>query len=104
MEPDHSAAYNTKSDRSMVFCCQKIICDNLSKLGEYLAQINLKKKMFHGSFKKKKKKNEPYRKQMFLTYVRLFKQNHMNVQTRWSISLKERAPHLPNSFFFGEGL
>ena len=57
MEPDHSAAYNTKSDRSMVFHCQKIICDNLSKLGDYLAQINLKKKkMFHGSFKKKKKK------------------------------------------------
>ena len=58
MEPDHSAAYNTKSDRSMVFCCQKIICDNLSKLGEYLAQINLKKKCFmEVSRRKKKKKN-----------------------------------------------
>ena len=44
MEPDHSAASNTKSDGSMVLCCQKIICDNLRKLGEYLAQINLKKK------------------------------------------------------------
>lgn len=57
MEPDHSAASNTKSDGSMVLCCQEIICDNLSKLGEYLAQINQKKKkMFHGNFKKKKKK------------------------------------------------
>lgn len=65
MEPDHSAAYNTKSDRSMVFCCQKIICDNLSKLGEYLAQINLKKKMFHGSFKKKKKKMNPTENKCF---------------------------------------
>lgn len=56
MERDHSAAYNTKSDRSMVFCCQKIICDNLSKLGEYLAQINLKKKCFMEVSRRKKKK------------------------------------------------
>lgn len=56
MEPDHSAAYNTKSDRSMVFCCQKIICDNLSKLGEYLAQINLKKKNVSWKFQEEKKK------------------------------------------------
>ena len=58
MEPDHSAAYNTKSDRSMVFCCQKIICDNLSKLGEYLAQINLKKKNVSWKFQEEKKKKK----------------------------------------------
>ena len=68
MEPDHSAAYNTKSDRSMVFHCQKIICDNLSKLGDYLAQINLKKKKnVPWKFQEGKKKNEPHGKQMFLT-------------------------------------
>ena len=69
MEPDHSAAYNTKSDRSMVFRCQKIICDNLSKLGDYLAQINLKKKKKCSMevTRRKKKKNEPHGKQMFLT-------------------------------------
>ena len=69
MEPDHSAAYNTKSDRSMVFRCQKIICDNLSKLGDYLAQINLKKKKKNvpWKFQEEKKKNEPHGKQMFLT-------------------------------------
>ena len=56
MEPDHSAAYNTKSDRSMVFCCKNIICDNLSKLGEYLAKINLKKKNVSWKFQEEKKK------------------------------------------------
>ena len=50
MEPDHSAASNTKSDGSMVLCCQEIICDNLSKLGEYLAQINQKKKKLFSKF------------------------------------------------------
>lgn len=33
-EPDHSTAYHTDSDRCTVFCCQKVICDNLSKLQE----------------------------------------------------------------------
>ena len=42
-------------------------------------------------------------KQMHLTQVRLCKQNHMNVQTCWSISLMEQLPHLPNAFFFLRG-
>lgn len=68
MEPDHSAAYNTKSDRSMVFRCQKIICDNLSKLGDYLAQINLKKKKKNVPWKfqeEKKKKMNPTENKCF---------------------------------------
>lgn len=56
MEPDHSAASNTKSDGSMVLCCQEIICDNLSKLGEYLAQINLKKKNVPWKFQEEEEK------------------------------------------------
>lgn len=66
MEPDHSAAYNTKSDRSMVFRCQKIICDNLSKLGDYLAQINLKKKKnVPWKFQEENKKKNPTENKCF---------------------------------------
>lgn len=54
-ESGHSAAYNTESDRSTIFYCQKIICDNLGKLGDYLASNQPKKNSFIEVSRRKQK-------------------------------------------------